>query len=129
MSVSIPRLRISQQYLIYTCSCHLKLAKTICTIPIHILSGSKFCGDDEQCAAMHSSISETVLEAANQDEDTGICARIPKGGLPISKALAEVPLPLAFFPLTGGDTRSWPVPQFAGVPIRLGLRDDDVFGR
>lgn len=90
---------------------------------------STSCGEDEACAAIPSAMSEAVLKAGNQEQGTGVCARIPKGGLPNASGLAGVPLPVAFFPLTGGDTRSWPVPEFAGIPMSVGLKDDDVFGR
>ena len=73
------------------------------------------------CAALHEDLAK--------GKDNGICVESPEGGAYVPSPKTELPIPKAYFPLTGGSVESWPEPKYGGRKME-GLKwvKDDLFG-
>jgi hypothetical protein len=72
------------------------------------------------CAALH--------EDSNNSPDNGICVATPDGGIYAPNPKMNLPVPKAYFPLTGGSLKSWPEPTYGGTAQGVGWVEDGFFG-
>eukprot|EP00216_Chloropicon_sp_CCMP2111_P006625 CAMPEP_0198234118 /NCGR_PEP_ID=MMETSP1446-20131203/211_1 /TAXON_ID=1461542 ORGANISM="Unidentified sp, Strain CCMP2111" /NCGR_SAMPLE_ID=MMETSP1446 /ASSEMBLY_ACC=CAM_ASM_001112 /LENGTH=1741 /DNA_ID=CAMNT_0043914847 /DNA_START=161 /DNA_END=5386 /DNA_ORIENTATION=- len=83
------------------------------------------CGEGLICAALHSDNDGDVIG----DQVSGVCVAAPEGGVYVPDPVSALPVPKAYFPLTGGKLESWPVPEYREVVNHgVGWTQDGFFG-
>ncbi|CAD7694655.1 unnamed protein product, partial [Ostreobium quekettii] len=92
------------------------------------------CEVPEICAPLHIRQLKMLVRIADKQPDPtfkldGICTVEPEGGAMSPREDRDIPEPFAYFPLTGGDAASWPVPYAQGTPINVDVVDDAAFGK
>jgi len=75
------------------------------------------------CAALHQD-----SDLHNGEKTSGVCVESPQGGIYLPSPNRDIPVPKAYFPLTGGNVSSWPEPKYSGVARGVTWVDDDSFG-
>lgn len=58
----------------------------------------------------------------------GVCAPLPVGGVAVPSDVSDFPHPLAYFPLSGGSTSSWPLRHYSGFQTNVSWIADPKFG-
>ncbi|GMH45693.1 hypothetical protein BSKO_13656 [Bryopsis sp. KO-2023] len=91
------------------------------------------CETGEVCAPIHQKLLALLYKNSELPDDdklflNGACNAPPKGGISGTQADDELPIPVSYFPLTGGSVESWPVANAQGVSVNVELIKDKAFG-
>lgn len=74
------------------------------------------------CAALHE---DSPLQATGRN---GICVETPEGGTYVPSPQTRLPIPMAYYPLTGGSVETWPEPKSGGEVSGVSWVADPFFG-
>eukprot|EP00212_Chloropicon_laureae_P003902 CAMPEP_0197488208 /NCGR_PEP_ID=MMETSP1311-20131121/3186_1 /TAXON_ID=464262 /ORGANISM="Genus nov. species nov., Strain RCC856" /LENGTH=1764 /DNA_ID=CAMNT_0043032175 /DNA_START=186 /DNA_END=5480 /DNA_ORIENTATION=+ len=94
-----------------------------------VLQVPSSCGLDAICVPLKTlaDISGEMLNLGPGGATKGKCVAAPVGGIFPPDARVDVPLPLAFYPLTGGSVESWPLDTYKGKAVGVEWVPDVLF--